>query len=298
MSVYEFQAKWKQYMNYKYLERKGIQGKQLVNEPIPPEEIATEAAKIMQQWNMLTYERKKKVDSSDEETTSSSEKERDIALKKKIKTIHKGKKLIIESSVSGSDEDSMGYQLDNISNWKVAKYVNNENKQFDNKVWLRCKWNTEKKESWDVFEAVQQDEPEMVAKYVNKNIDLYKMIKKYETISLELQEKITIPEADLLDENNETVLVAMDAQDETCNRDHTSLYNFTDYSDPKYFAERMSLHKAICNVCHESMNQQKMNVNAPAKVCSSHGSLGCNICVCYSCSINIMLNMDTRKRKR
>jgi hypothetical protein len=137
----------------------------------------------------------------------------------------------------------------------------------------------------------------MVAEYLNKNIECYKKIKQYESILLELAELITIGE-DELEAKDESIVIAKEVTIETCLKDHADMYNFTDYSDPKYFAEKMSLYKAECNVCKKITREQKISINTPAKVGSSHGNIRCNICICYDCGITIMMNMDTRKRKR
>jgi hypothetical protein len=148
------------------------------------------------------------------------------------------------------------------------------------------------KESWDIFEAVQQDEALMIADYINKNVDCYKMIKTYKTITAIVEENITI------DKGAMECDAATIATDQMCTQDHTDLYNFIDYSNPKYFSDNTDLHDAICIICNAKMNNTKINACSPAKICCSYGSTKCNICVCYSCSLNFTLNIDTKKRSR
>jgi hypothetical protein len=297
MTEYDFHVQWKRYMNYKYFEKKGIPSNE-VKEPKPTESIKKAATKIMQQWNLDTFQKDKTTieDSSSDSSEFENTEETVVQKSKKTLTTIK-KKLVIESSVSGSDSDTISTAPDEydkllkITNWKVATYVNNNNEKFANKIWLRCNWEIDK-ERWDIFEAVQQDEPLMVADYINKNVSCYKMIEKYETMTAIVKENITIDEGAL-----ECDAAIIDTK-QMCTKDHTDLYNFIDYSNPKYFAENTDLHDAICNICNTKMNNTKINACSTAKICCSYGSTRCNVCVCYNCSLNITLNIDTKKRSR
>lgn len=264
MSLYEYKAHLKRYVNSKKLQLIDPNYKPIREMPVPHPSIAIEAERYMELFDMKNYCVKPFLERQNEESS-------------------------IDSDTTVANED----ELLEITKWFVHTEQDTEAKS----IYLRCKWKLDKTQN-DLFDTVHADFPKMVAEYINKNKALYNMLKKLQqTISPECAQYIThVEEEKKVGVGNSKIAEETDILAQ-CENDHDDFCSYNDYGCEKYFAEGMKLHGQCCLMCSKNLSQLKINHIKPAYVCNKHGKTTCCICLCYECATSLNLNSQTKKAR-
>jgi hypothetical protein len=309
LNIYEFKAKWRTFMNAKYMEKKGL-GKCIVEKPQFPNRIQEEANDFISMWDLHNFVQYKDIQGTPdtiEDTSELVKTDNDLTRSEPMPymnletSIYQKESMGCDLSVgSVSSFDPDHDSLECITKWKVEKKNAKICGSKEKHILLWCRWDVDKSR-WDVFEHLQLDYPIMVAEFLNKYVECYKMVRKYETILPTVKKLIKWDDDAVHSEIASTKTKKNEVDVETlqdCFNNHDDLFTYTNYDDAQWFVEGMMLYNIPCRLCKRNLSELKISMNKPAKVCSNHGNRGCCECICYECSEQMLLNCDSRKRKR
>jgi hypothetical protein len=194
-----------------------------------------------------------------------------------------------EDSSVDSEED----RLLKVEKWRVS----------NKKVQFKCTWETgdTEKSIWDNFELLQIDYPQLVAEYLNNNIDCYVKCQLYEVILDETQNYITLTEEDINVKKTGEITKKLKIVDVIlldCENEHKDLWDFNDIDKNAWYKEGTALFGTLCKDCGVEISKETITVSKPVKLCKNYGTKGCCVTFCNKCWMDILQNTNNTNKRR
>jgi RNA polymerase-binding transcription factor DksA len=195
-----------------------------------------------------------------------------------------------EESDIESEEDS----LVKFEKWRITK----------GKVQLLCTWEINHKEEkiWEPFELLQIDYPDLIAEYLNNNIDCFVKCKTNEVILDEIQKQIKITDKYLerikatIETKRNAKVVEVTLQD--CESEHNDLWSFNDIDKKEWYKVGTKLFGTLCKDCGKNISEETLTVSKPVKLCKNYGTKGCCVTLCNTCRMDILNNSSNTNKRR